>query len=545
MPNYNSKRRHALRAGMALMDTLLAVGILTIMSADLASSMGDITERQRAVQIASTMNSLVPLAKTYMDQNYTALTALIPAQPEQSAKPVAIPISGQPLFQNIGDLASSSGRLPASYQPNLPSGQKIVFMVKHIASMNYKPEHLEGVLVTVGGNPLSDKAVGLAAMRLEGLGGGVYHRSYGSQQAGTMIGVSGSWSEIAGNWQAPAAQGVGNADGRLSYGHIGTFLTGGQGTQSPYLNRYNIGNPEANKLHAIVDVNSNDLDNIRTLTGVNTMRYTGTAGAVNTLSGINTCLNNVTGCGISISDDGGIYDMNDRWMTIRMSDPNFGLHVQGRVKAENSISTTDAYQQDTTRMSPDGNIWAMGNVQAGGLVQGTVIRATYTAKENDPCENIEIGDGTVTQAGDWARDTAGTAMSCVNGKWAYTAGKQFATFDGLQCGINQGTNNTTYTQLSEGDDRDNTDTSTFNAYVGGQYETWTETYQCGHVHRHHHRPLWCQRQVSGWVGATQITHNWVGANNHGQKALSATWVVPPGQHWWTDLSSTGCFATYH
>ena len=227
-------RRHGfLRAGMALTDTMLAIGIMTIMTADLASSMSEIEQRQRAIQVASTLNSLSPLAKTYIDQNYTALTALIPAQPSDSAKPLAIPISGQPLFQNIGDLATSSGRLPQTYQPILPTGQRIVFMVKHVAAMNYKPEHLEGVLVTVGGNPMSDKSVGLAAMRLDGLGGGVYRHTYGTAQAGSMIGISGSWSEIAGNWKATAAGGNGNANGNLTYGHAGVFLTGGQAPQSP------------------------------------------------------------------------------------------------------------------------------------------------------------------------------------------------------------------------------------------------------------------------------------------------------------------------
>lgn len=323
--------KRQVRAGWALIDTLLAVGLSAIMASDMALSISDIRQRQVALSMADAVNTIAPITQRYIEQNYQTLTSIIGVGSTQE-----VPLYNNQGWNGIGDVATSSA-LPSGWVPRLLSGQSVRFYVKHVPALGLKPEHLVGLLMTVGGNPLTDKQAGVAALSLKGMGGGVMRHRYGSNNPNTLIGLSGAWSQTASDW--PGAL--------LSYGHVGVLVNGATGTIQPYLNRYNIGNSEANRLHTSVDVNGNDLNNVRAMTGVNAMRITGTGGAVNFHGGINTCLDNQTGCGISISDDGGFYDYNDCWITLTSAYGGKGLHLSG----SNNGS---------------GNLWADGWGKFGG-----------------------------------------------------------------------------------------------------------------------------------------------------------------------------------
>ena len=224
------------------------------------------------------------------------------------------------------------------------------------------------------------------------------------------------------------------------------MLTGGVGTLVPYLNRYNIGNSESSRLHTSIDVNSNDLNNIRTtdtqyiensrtnniqiqntLSGVYASQFSSLTNAINTHGGINLCDDHNDGCGVSISNIGGLYDLGDNWLTVRMLDTGNGLHVSGvslvvdgDIEAGGNISNNSA----NAVISKDGRINATKDIS------GQVIRPNFIAVSGNACSNVSIpsggmdtlasnnsGDTFTIQNGDIAKDTTGKTLTCVLGVW--------------------------------------------------------------------------------------------------------------------------------
>ena len=463
------------RLGASLVDTLLAVSILSVLMSSMAQVQSEVEDRRRAINIANTLNQITPLARTYLQQNYQALNALIP-----SGKVLEIPLYNNPNWNAIGDLASSSGALPQNWIPVLPGGQIIRLVVRHVPYQGTTPEHLAGLLITTGNPPMSDRQVGMAGMFSSGLTGIITRANYGTIKANTLHGLSGTWTEKTADWSSAVS---------ITYGHVAVFLTGSIAPTAPYLNRYNIGNSEANRLHTSIDVNSNDLNNVRNMTGVNTMRLTGEAGAIDVSNGINTCGDNTWGCGISVSDDGGIYDLNDYWLTVRMANPNFGLHVEGNVKVDRNIGTNgldptsgipeswgggvhtwDVYGEATIAAGHNGTInaymgGAPGSDKEGAVVASTysqaqVLRPTLTVVEDQICGSTsanksilantssDSGDFTASN-GDIAKDAHGATMTCVDGKWHSTTNTFSKFVRNHQCGIWGGENNTSKTHLME------------------------------------------------------------------------------------------------
>lgn len=309
---YSLRVKHAARRGYALVDTMLALTIGSIMFSDIVIAQSDLQARNQAMSIARALSDVEKPVRAYIDQNYQSLMTIVPVNTT-----IAVPWRNDQNWQGIGDVVSSS-ILPTTWSPSLPMNQTMQLLVRHVAATSRSPEHLASMVIASGGNPMTDRQVGIAMSTVtSGMAGGILKNSHGGTKS-SIQGLSGAWKEDVSQWTGGTP---------LTYGHVGLYLNAVQST-APYLNRYNIGNTESNRLHTSVDVNSNDLDNIRTLTGVNTMRISSTPYAVNALGGINTCLNNAAGCGVSISDDGGFYDENDGWITLKVSG-GLGLHIEG------------------------------------------------------------------------------------------------------------------------------------------------------------------------------------------------------------------------
>lgn len=383
------------RRGWALMDTLISIGFAAFMTSSMGVAMTDIERREISMTFATHINEISPIATRYLDANYQTLYSLIPLNTA-----LEIPLYNRPNWQTIGDVASSSSSLPASWTPTLPYGQSLHFLVRHTTAQINNPEHLEGILVTSGGSAMSDRNAGLTALFLSGFGGSIMRRSYG---AGPTAAIAGNINGLAASWtQSPM---LWNSSGiPITYGHVAVYLSGNVQPLSTFLNRYNIGNPEANRMHASVDVNANDLNNIRstdteyiknsrtdniqvqnTLSGTNTLRLTGSALAINMHGGENLCIDNVSGCGLSIGEAGGIYDFGDQWVTVESSNPQNGLNVEGNLKAD-------------------------------GYAEGAVLRAGGLVSANEPCASANNEYLTVVN-GDISKDASGGVLSCVNGTW--------------------------------------------------------------------------------------------------------------------------------
>ena len=170
----------------------------------------EVRERHVAIALSGNVNSVSPIAQRYIEQNYQSLTSIIGVGSTSE-----IPLSGNRNWFGIGDVETSSA-LPSGWVPRLVAGQVLKFYVHHQPAVGLKPEHLSGLLVTSGGNPLTDKQAGLAAITLNGMGGSILRRAYGNNAANTLIGLSGSWSQNNADW--PGAT--------MSYGHIGVLING-------------------------------------------------------------------------------------------------------------------------------------------------------------------------------------------------------------------------------------------------------------------------------------------------------------------------------
>lgn len=354
--SFVGRQQSAKRRGFGLIDVILAVGASAVIYAGMAQLQNDQRMSASAVTTAHQLAMVSEAAKAYVKKNYIKLTSLVPTN-----SVVEIPLTGSQNWGGIGDVQYGGGLLSSSFNPTLPNGQTIHFLARHVSSYGNIPDHLESMLVT-SGVPMSDRQVGMAMNVMEGNGGGVMTRPPMGIPANVIQGSFGSWSQPIGTW---SASGVPITSGHIAYAmdNIGSPL-------SDYLDRYNTGNPEANRMHTSIDFNGNDANNMNNLdtqtvsnsrsdnvqfntllTGNQNNRITNVSNAVGFKEGANFCSSNTYGCGVSISDDGGFYDYNDYWITLSnpTSSANRGLHL-----ADNGNS--------------GGNLWADGNGRFNGRV---------------------------------------------------------------------------------------------------------------------------------------------------------------------------------
>ena len=374
------------RRGFGLIDVLLAVAASSLVYAGMAQFQNDQRLSASAVSTAHQLATVSDAAKSYIKKNYVKLNTLIPANSVKE-----IPLVGNPNWNGIGDVQYGGGLISMGFNPILPNGQEIHLITHHLSAVGNIPEHFESMLVTTGA-PMSDRQVGVAMNAMEGNGGGMMKRPPTGIPGNIIQGSFGSWSQPISTW---ASAGV-----PLTYGHVIYAMDTIGSPISDYLNRYNTGDPEANRLHAHIDFNGNNADNMNNLDvqsinntradsikintafdGNTNLRITNVGNSVSFKNGLNLCENNTVGCGISVSDDGGFYDYNDRWITLTNAFEATGLHLSG----SNNGS---------------GNLWADGY----GKFQGVLGSAGF-----DPQDLPTLAAGGKWQGGLHTRDVLAAA----------------------------------------------------------------------------------------------------------------------------------------
>lgn len=326
------------RRGFSLLDVLLALGISAVMYANIAQLQNDMTNSLHAQATANQMITLSKASQSYITANYKTLSAL-------ASSPLEVPITGNSNWQGIGDL-TSTGLLPDTFTNNMPFGQKVHLVVRKINATSTIPEHLEGMLLTDGGAPMNDRLVGMAMAKLGGNGGGIMKTPPPGINKSNIQGSFASWSSPISNWS------TGNIT--PSYGHVAMNLMTVGSPVSEWLNRYDTGNPEANRMHTDIDMNNNNLKNTNIIYSQNGkdlyLQDKDHTGRVVTWNGGIACDANITGCHFDISDDGGFYDNNDYWITfngtasgkgMKITGPGNNLDVQGQTIAEQGIQVSD------------------------------------------------------------------------------------------------------------------------------------------------------------------------------------------------------------
>ncbi|MBS1035559.1 shufflon system plasmid conjugative transfer pilus tip adhesin PilV [Gluconobacter cerinus] len=344
------------RKGFGLLDVLLALGISAMMFANIAQMQNDMTNNLHSAAIANEMQTLAAASKSYITQNYSQLSKL-------AGSAIEVPITGNSGWNGIGDL-EATGMLPDNFTTNLPMGQTVHLLIKETPANGVIPAHLEGLLVSSGGNPMDDRQIGLAMAKMGGNGGGIMKNPPPGVMPGYIQGSFASWSLPIQSWSAGVS---------LSYGHVAMNLSSTMSPVAEWLDRYDTGNPEANRMHTNIDMNNFNLNNVNTIDGYNNndinMGDSSHTGRVIMNNGMEACQGDASGCGVQVSNDGGFYDNNDGWITYQgvYSDKglkdNNNLNVVGQTVSEKGINTSNS----------DGIKW-MGSPAVNGAVEAA---ATY------------------------------------------------------------------------------------------------------------------------------------------------------------------------
>ena len=323
--------RSRLRRGFTLVDAIISLGIVGLMMADFARIEANIT-LNNAAQAAGQQVAAVGIAsQTYMEKNNIKLKTLIPV-----GSSMEIPITGAPAWNGIGDLQFGGGLLGSNFANILPNGQTMHFVARHVPANGTIPDYISTMILT-SGPMMKDAQLGVAVNSMRGPGGAIMQRPPFLAPANSIVGAFGNWQEPFANW---ASSGV-----PLSAGHLAYNMNSIGSPISDYLNRYDTGNAESNRMHTSIDFNSNNANNMNNLDvqEINNTRadhvqfatqlsgdaslITGATNNVRLVNGIRGCESNVTGCGIQISDDGGFFDQNDGWITMLTAQGNTGLNL--------------------------------------------------------------------------------------------------------------------------------------------------------------------------------------------------------------------------
>jgi prepilin-type N-terminal cleavage/methylation domain len=359
-----------IHTGFALLEVIAGLLVLVI-----ATSLGWTYQNAQAednlnAATSQYQNILTKASEKYISDNYDAVLSAATA-----TTPAVITVQ----------MLKTTNYLPSSFGNVGPRGQTYqLYAIKPSANK------LESILVSSGGAAISDKNLVQIANKSGATAGYIQ-----SSSPGIVKGVYGTWSTALSNYK------IGNNAGHLA---SALFFSDGQ-VDNDYLYRSAVsGHPEVNRMNTAIDLNGNDLNNVKTA-NTTTLNSTTT----------NTSAETYTGGWFRTTGEGGIYfsKYGGGWS---MSDTGT-IRAYGNKNVQTAGGLYGGYVKST------GNIDATGNVNSNG-VYSNYIHSNGNIEANG---NIYIGQVATSGAGcdangRQARDASGMIMSCVNGAWKKPAG---------------------------------------------------------------------------------------------------------------------------
>lgn len=207
------------RRGFSLLEMALAVGVSGVLMGGLWQMSGMADRGIQSTFIATQATSVGAAAQAYLNANKTTVLALVPAIGNiVRIKVVTADAAGStPSLQ-------AAGFLPSDFINSNPYGQSYAFYAKRedsgtlgLADAN---DRLVGLVITTGGEPISDKVGATSASRMGAAGGFMFAADNpASPTAATTIrGVAGGWSIdlTSGGW--PSAVGA-----TATLGHVAVY----------------------------------------------------------------------------------------------------------------------------------------------------------------------------------------------------------------------------------------------------------------------------------------------------------------------------------
>ena len=451
--------------GWAMVDTMVAIVVNLIIFGGITVLWTKSNDQTKYAGAAQQLRMFQPALNSYMRDNYVAITAATTAAQSYELLPnLLVPKYLQAL---------PKGEVDAVYGQNV-YGQRF-----RIFALQPTPGNLQVLLITEGGDGAATTTanfqnIGVSAIAgMVGASGGYVVGSAKTLQGTTATTLSGSF----GTWKIDLATTDITTKMVVGPGHLAMNLSYANGQLvTDYLSRYATGDPEVNKMHTDLNMNSNKLNSVGDIT-VDT-NADGTPADVNvTLGNFNALLGGVNTKTADISEN----------LTV-----GGDAVVTGAVDS-NSMSTV-------FDLSAGRNLFST-NTYTSNQTNTTVLTLGIA---------INNGDCSMYGAGTFASDVSGKMMSCYNGKW---------TSSGLISGMPI----THYTNLAG----DNLTGSTYYYYYPG---SGTLVSMSIYAYTWHHTQVngtWFD--ASGGTLASTVLHNDMDENgiNTGAGAL-VTVQAPPG-----------------
>ena len=256
------KRIRHRKRGLTLLEVAGALGIVAVAGVGFANMAADSQLATKDKATAVRLKEGSHAAAAYVRANYPQIVAVAP---RDTPSPIGV-AAGEPTPGGLQDL-QTAGFLGSNYQNRNPYNQQhAVQVIKRAPAAAGAPERLEVLVNTYGGNMISDRSLPRVATLVGAEGGYIpvaqaaYNAANVSQ--GTIIGSYGGWRAPVANYAAAGATAP-------TTGHIASTLGfDGNSILADFLYRFQVpGMPEANKMHASIDMSGNNINNVSVITG--------------------------------------------------------------------------------------------------------------------------------------------------------------------------------------------------------------------------------------------------------------------------------------
>ncbi|EOX2600960.1 shufflon system plasmid conjugative transfer pilus tip adhesin PilV [Yersinia enterocolitica] len=373
----------SLHSGFILLELIVCIGLSMLALVAYSQYAAGYADRKVNNATAQHQKKIIEYAQKYIEENNDSLLA---------AATTTVPV-----------IITTAMLKNAKYMPDYVSDKNAYQQTYSISVLKTAANKLDALLVTNGGQEIENQNLIQIASAV-GISGGYIKTDAPSIAKGAY-----------GQWNLPLSTfKLGNNGGHLATAFF--YVNGKQDNDYLYRSKVN-GHPELQRMNAAIDMNSNNINNVGSIDGVD-VKLAGKADITGSLNAGNTTITGntttsgetYTGGWFRTTGDGGIYfqKFGGGWnMTDSSTIKAFG---------DKNIAT-------------GGSIQAGGNIAAGGTVSGnSVIGNTVTA--NGRLRSTEalqldkvftVGTGCAPN-GLIGRDAVGATLSCQSGVWA-TSGK--------------------------------------------------------------------------------------------------------------------------
>jgi len=265
-PNNNFRNRlvKARRRGLSLMETAMALAVVSLLLVFFVNLTQVETDRVRVKNTADKLATISKAAEAYMAANYAKLLADAPSV-GSGALEIEVgrtePGGGVP-----ADSLQDEGYLPPSFVDANSFQQNTKLLVRKV-----NEKTLEAILTTHGGQTIPDRMLGNMANLLGASGGYMPETVPGAASGGEILGVGGGWRADADEWR-----GSGGTEPEVGTIQMSMAFEDGS-LLKDYLYRNDVGVPEANRMNTDIDMNSQAINRTGKITGLNDAKVGGTS----------------------------------------------------------------------------------------------------------------------------------------------------------------------------------------------------------------------------------------------------------------------------